>query len=64
MVEREKIVAVSFLTSAEFDQWGGKLRNVYHVDDGIDFDDLLNAIDEADRRRQKDDKPAAEQDLR
>ena len=51
MPDREKIVAVGFMTQPEFEVWGDRLRTVYLVDDVPDFDGLIRAIDEADARR-------------
>lgn len=57
MAERDKIVAVGLLTGTEFARWGDKLRRVYPVSGNAEFDDLLKAIDEADLKRQKQEKP-------
>lgn len=48
MPERDRIVAVSFLTAPEFERWGSKLRNVYALDGNSSFEDLLKAIDKVD----------------
>lgn len=48
MHKRDKIIAVSFLTSPEVELWGDKLRHIFVIDDETDFADLLKAIDQSD----------------
>lgn len=43
----DKIVAVGLFTAQEFKRWGSKLRHVYTIEDDVQFDDLLTAIDKA-----------------
>lgn len=47
------IVAVGLLTSAEMRLFGTQLSRVYPVSDDHTFNDLIEAIDCADRERRK-----------
>lgn len=45
-----KIVAVALLTRADVARLGSTLKQLYKVDSAPHFTDLLNALDEAERR--------------
>jgi hypothetical protein len=51
MTDSDKIVAVALFTQADFERWGSQLRTVFLADGSGLFEDLLLAIDQADRRR-------------
>lgn len=48
--EDDRVVAVGLLTRREVTEIGAQLSRLYPVDEESPFTDLLNAIDEADRR--------------
>ncbi len=48
MTDKDRIVAVGLLTSADLRMLGEGFKRAYPVDDAGMFDDLLRAIDEAD----------------
>jgi hypothetical protein len=50
-VNKEKIVAVAFLTESNMRAIGASLQRVYPIQDTPVFADLLQALDEADRAR-------------
>lgn len=49
MKEPERIVAIGLLTQHDLDLLGSGFRRVFHVDDTPSFEELLSAIDAADR---------------
>ena len=53
MPEGRSIVAIGLLTQRELDSLGRTFDRAFPVDDKLDFDDILRAIDEADRRFQQ-----------
>lgn len=50
MTERPNHVAVALLTQADLDLLGSGFRSAIPVEDATGFDDLLKAIDTAERR--------------
>lgn len=49
-MKREPIVAVAFLTQANLTAVGNNLKRIYPIDDISPFEDLLTALDKADRK--------------
>ena len=49
MAENDRIVAVGLLTERDLAVLGEGFRRAYPLNDGHDFDELLHAIDEAER---------------
>ena len=49
--EPEPIVAIGLLTQGDLNLLGSGFRRAFRVEDTPDFDDLLAAIDAADRAR-------------
>lgn len=54
MTGRDRIVAVSLLTERELAVVGQTLQRVYHLGEDQTFDDLIDAIDAADRKASGD----------
>lgn len=50
MAESPRIVAIGLLTQHELELLGQGFDRAFPVDDGLVFEDLLRAIDEADRQ--------------
>ena len=50
----ERIVAVGLLTARDLETLGSGFRRLFPVDPGTEFDDLLQAIDEAVARHDSD----------
>lgn len=51
MTQRERVVAIGLLTARELDMLGSGFRRAFPIDDDNCFDELLRAIDEAERER-------------
>jgi hypothetical protein len=49
LVPEDEIVALALVTQLELDQLGPTFRRAYLIDDTPCFDELLRAIDDADR---------------
>lgn len=50
MVADERIVAIGLLTQHDLNLLGTGFRRAYPVQEDTDFDDLLRAIDDADKK--------------
>lgn len=59
MPELPSIVAIGLLTQCELDSLGKSFDRAFPVDDKLVFEDILRAIDEADRRLQAGEEDAA-----
>lgn len=53
MPKRERIVAIGFLTQRDLDVLGAGFARIFPLDENTDFDPLLKAIDEAERKAAK-----------
>jgi hypothetical protein len=58
MVQPPQIVAIGLLTQHELELLGQGFDRAFPLDDELVFEDLLQAIDEADRRLQFNQDPA------
>ena len=50
--EQERVVAIGLLTQTHLDVLGTSLKQVFAITDDHPFEDLLQALDELDRKQQ------------
>ena len=53
MASRDRVVAIGLLTQRDLDLLGDGFRRVIPLEEARDFDDLLAAIDEAEKRAER-----------